>query len=130
MTRVRVLLVEDSATYGELATLLLEEVGCVVTRAATAEEGLRLAREEPPDVIMMDTNLPGMDGFHAVRMLRDDPRTRHIPAVGMTADRIRSDEALARARAAGFDAYIEKPVDHASFRRLLQRFVEVPDRPS
>ncbi|HEX9582399.1 MAG TPA: response regulator [Gemmatimonadales bacterium] len=119
----RILLVEDSPTYRELATLLLEAGGHTVIEAPTAEEGLRLAREAPPDMIVMDTNLPGMDGFGAVRELKRDARTRHIPVVGLTADRIWDEEQRERARAAGFDQYAEKPVDREAFRELLRPFL-------
>ena len=118
-----ILLVEDSPTYRELATLLLAEAGWGVVHAGTAEEGLRLARAQPPILILMDTNLPGMNGFDAVRELRRDPCTRHIPVVGMTASRVTGSEELETARLAGFDAYVEKPTDEATFRSLLGPYI-------
>jgi CheY-like chemotaxis protein len=119
----RILLIEDTATYAELATMLLTASGYAVTWARTAEDGLRVAREKAPSLILMDIHLPGMDGFRAVRMLREDPRTRHIPTVALTADRIRSEQEHENARQAGFDACAEKPVDKTTFRAVLKPFL-------
>jgi len=127
MGQARILLIEDSSTYGELATILLAASGYAVTVAPTAEDGLRMAREELPDLILMDMNLPGMDGLHAVRVLRQGVGTRHIPTVALTADRIWSEDERARAREAGFDAYVEKPTDRATFRVLVGSFLDAPE---
>jgi CheY-like chemotaxis protein len=126
MAGSRALLIEDSPTYSELATILLTAIGWTVVSATTAEEGLRLAQAHPPDLVLMDTNLPGMDGFEAVRKLRADPRTSHIPAVGLTGDTPSDDRELARAREAGFDAYLTKPIDKASFQAVLAPFCPPP----
>jgi two-component system cell cycle response regulator DivK len=123
MIRARILLIEDGSTYAKLATLLLTGLGHTVTRAATAEDGLRVAREETPDLILMDITLPGMDGFSAVRTLRQDPRTGHIPTLALTADRISSADQERKAREAGFDVYVEKPINEATFRDLLEPFL-------
>lgn len=127
MAEARILLVEDSATYAELATMLLEAAGYTVVRAATAQEGLRLARDASPSLILMDMNLPGMDGLHAVQLLRADPRTSRIPTVGLTADRIWSEQERERARAAGFDAYVEKPSDASAFHAMVAPFLGPPE---
>ncbi|MDP3911068.1 MAG: response regulator, partial [Gemmatimonadales bacterium] len=82
-----------------------------------------------PDLILMDMNLPGMDGLAAVRALKQDVATRHIPTVGLTADRIWSDGERAQAREAGFDAYVEKPTDRATFRVLVGSFLGFPEGP-
>jgi two-component system cell cycle response regulator DivK len=126
MIQARILLIEDSSTYAELATMLLTRIGCTVTRASTAEDGLRMAREETPDLILMDINLPGMDGFQAVRVLRQDPRTRQIPTVGLTGDRVSSEEEHLKAREAGFDAYAEKPIDSTRLRDIVEPLLGWP----
>ena len=123
----KVLLIEDSPTYAELATILLEASGCTVIRASTADLGLQLAREEAPDLVLMDIHLPGMDGFRAVRSLREDPRTSGIPAVGLTADRIGTDEERERAREAGFDAYVTKPINRSGFHAIVAPFLDPRD---
>lgn len=124
--QARILLIEDSPTYGELATILLTASGCAVTVASTAEDGLRSAREERPDLILMDMHLPGMDGLDAVRTLRQDPLLRQIPTLALTADRIWSEDEREKAREAGFDAYVEKPVDKATFRAVVGPFLGFP----
>lgn len=119
----RILLIEDSPTYDDLATILLEGIGYRVLHTSTAEDGLRMASEAAPELILMDINLPGMDGFSAVRMLRQNPLTRHIPTVAMTAAEIWSDEEVANAKVAGFDDYVTKPIDRGAFRSLVGRFL-------
>jgi CheY-like chemotaxis protein len=104
----------------------LKAIGYGVTWASTAEVGLRIAREETPDLILMDINLPDMDGFRAVGLLRQDPRARHIPTLALTAARIWSDEEQSKAREAGFDAYVEKPIDKVTFRSLVEPFLGSP----
>jgi CheY-like chemotaxis protein len=127
MGQARILLIEDSPTYGELATILLAASGYAVTVASTAEDGLRVAREERPHLILMDINLSGMDGFSAVRVFRQEPLLRHIPTLALTAARIWSEDERAKARDAGFDAYVEKPVDKATFRALVGSFLGTPE---
>jgi two-component system cell cycle response regulator DivK len=100
---------------------LLEQVGGQVLSAGTAEEGLRLAAIEPPDLILMDVELPGMTGYEATRRLKADPATAAIPVVILTAQAIREDEA--KARATGCDGYLTKPVDTSVFRETLRRFL-------
>lgn len=129
MAEATILLIEDDATYAKLATILLTDSGYTVTWASTAEDGLRIARQKPPDLILMDINLPGMDGPEALRMLRQDPRTRHTPTVALTADRVSRDEEHERAREAGFDAYVEKPVDRVTFHALVGPFLASPRAP-
>ena len=85
--------------------------------AATAEIGIELAREHRPDLIVMDINLPGMDGYAALDVLRADPLTRYIPAVALTANAMASD--ARRAVAAGFAEHVAKPIDLQQLRRAV-----------
>lgn len=117
----RILIVEDNSLNLELATELLKSSGYSVLQARSAEEGLRLAREERPDLILMDVRLPGMDGLAAVRVLKRDPDTKSIPAVAMTAQAMRGDEEAART--AGFDAYVTKPIDTRAFPGTVARLL-------
>lgn len=124
----RILIVEDNALNLELATELLKSSGYAVLQASNAEEGLRLAREERPDLILMDVRLPGMDGLAAVKVLKRDPGTRRIPAVAMTAQAMRGDEEAART--AGFDAYVSKPIDTRAFPHTVARLLSGRDAPA
>lgn len=91
----------------KLATLLVRRAGHSTLQAVDAESGLLLAQVELPDLILMDIQLPGMDGFAATAQLRNDPITREIPVIALTAMAMTRDQE--RARQAGCDAYITKP---------------------
>ncbi len=106
----RILVIEDNATNMKLATLLLEHVGHSVLCAVDAETGLALARAEHPDLILMDIQLPDMDGLAATALLKQDPATAGIPVIALTAMAMKEDQE--KTRAAGCDAYIAKPLRH------------------
>lgn len=108
-----VLIVEDNPANMTLATFLLESVGHTVLSAVDAESGLTLARAEQPDLILMDIQLPGMDGLQATALLKQDAVTRAIPVVALTALAMKGDEQ--RIRAAGCDGYIAKPLAYKEF---------------
>lgn len=122
----RILIVEDNALNLELATEVLRAHGHAVLQARTAEEGLRVARSERPDLILLDVRLPGMDGLVAVRALKEDARTKSIPTVAMTAQAMSGDEA--EARLAGFDAYVTKPIDTRTLPSLVTRLLGGSER--
>ncbi|HWL40579.1 MAG TPA: response regulator [Gemmatimonadaceae bacterium] len=109
----KVLIVEDNPANMTLAVFLLQSAGHVVLSAVDAEAGLTLAREQQPDLILMDIQLPGMDGLQATAMLKADDATRNIPVIALTALAMKGDEA--RIRAAGCDGYIAKPLDYKNF---------------
>jgi len=109
----RVLIVEDNAANLKLASFLLESAGHVVISARDAEAGLTIAREKQPNLILMDIQLPGMDGLEATAVLKRDDITRGIPVIALTALAMKGDEE--RIRAAGCDGYVAKPLDYKSF---------------
>jgi two-component system cell cycle response regulator DivK len=109
----RVLVVEDNPANMKLATFLLELAGHAVLSATDAEAGLTLARGEQPSLILMDIQLPGMDGLEATALLKQDDATRAIPVIALTALAMKGDEE--RIRAAGCDGYIAKPMGHREF---------------
>ena len=109
----RILIVEDNADNMLLGVFLLESAGHTVSSAADAEAGLALARAERPDLILMDIQLPGMDGLEAIRELKRGAETRAIPVIALTALAMRGDEE--RIRAAGCDGYIAKPIRYREF---------------
>lgn len=104
----RILVVEDNPTNMKLASLLLRNAGHSVLCAIDAESGLALARDERPDLILMDIQLPGMDGLAATAVLKQDPVTAAIPVIAVTAMAMTSDRE--KTRAAGCDGYISKPL--------------------
>jgi two-component system cell cycle response regulator DivK len=109
----RVLIVEDNEANLKLAKFLLESAGHVVSSAANAEIGLTMARAEQPDLILMDIQLPGMDGLEATGLLKRDATTCGIPVIALTALAMKGDEE--RIRTAGCDGYIAKPMGHRDF---------------
>jgi two-component system cell cycle response regulator DivK len=109
----KVLVVEDNPTNMTLAVFLLESAGHTVLKAADAEIGLKLARDEHPALILMDIQLPGMDGLAATLVLKKDDTTRAIPVIALTALAMKGDEE--RIRAAGCDGYIAKPMAYQDF---------------
>jgi CheY-like chemotaxis protein len=121
MTGKNILIIEDNLLNLELATDLLEANGFVVSSAQTAEEGLRLARDLLPDLLLMDFSLPGMDGLTATKNLKADPATRHVTVVGLTANAMKGDEELALN--AGCDGYLTKPIDTRTFIAAVTKFI-------
>jgi two-component system, cell cycle response regulator DivK len=108
-----VLVVEDNSANMALATFLLQSAGHVVLTATDAEAALMLARGEHPELILMDIQLPGMDGLEATALLKRDEATRKIPVIALTALAMKGDEQ--RIRAAGCDGYIAKPLAYKDF---------------
>ena len=109
----KILIVEDNAPNMTLWVFLLESVGHTVLTATDAEAGLALAREQQPNLILMDMQLPGMDGLEATTLLKRDEATRAIPVIALTALAMKGDEE--RIRAAGCDGYIAKPMHYPDF---------------
>jgi two-component system cell cycle response regulator DivK len=108
-----VLVVEDNPANMTLATFLLKSAGYAVLSASDAEAGLALARREQPDLVLMDIQLPGMDGLEACAILKKSEATRDIPVIALTALAMKGDEE--RIRAAGCDGYIAKPLAYREF---------------
>ena len=115
------MLVEDNAANRRMAEFLLKSKGMVVIEAETAAAAIELARVERPDLILMDVQLPGMDGYAATRAIKADPSTRHIPVVAMTAYAMTGDRD--RALEAGCDGYITKPIDTKEFPATVARYL-------
>src|ERR1700694_3952061 len=109
----KVLIVEDNPTNMTLAVFLLQSAGHTVLSATDAEAALTLARDEQPNLILMDIQLPGMDGLEATAVLKRDDLTRGIPLIALTPVGRKGDED--RIRAAGCDGYIAKPMRYQEF---------------
>ena len=117
----RVLIVEDVAENLRLFRAILSIEEAQVLEADGGLAGIELARRERPDLILMDMQMPGMDGIEATRVLRGDPQTLASPVVMLTANT--QDEDRRRARAAGCVGYITKPVDPADLVRQIAGFL-------
>jgi two-component system cell cycle response regulator DivK len=120
----RVLVVEDNAANMTLAVFLLQSAGHTVLSAVDAEAGLTLARDEQPNLILMDIQLPGMDGLEATAMLKRDDATGAIPVIALTALAMKGDEE--RIRAAGCDGYIAKPMRYQEFLATISAQLALP----
>jgi two-component system, cell cycle response regulator DivK len=109
MTNVRVLYIEDNAENRLLVRRVLEAEGCSVLEAADGSSGLEVAAQTRPDLILLDINLPEIDGYDLARRFRDMPGLQQVPILAITANVMKGDRE--RTLAAGCDGYIQKPID-------------------
>jgi two-component system cell cycle response regulator DivK len=116
-----ILVVEDNEKNLKLVRDVLQFAGFHVVAASSAEQGVAMAIEHPPDLVLMDLQLPGMDGTEALRQLRGSPRTRSVPVVAVTAFAMKDDRE--RALNAGFDGYLEKPISVRAFPSQVRSFL-------
>ena len=116
-----ILIVEDNDKNMKLARDLLQFHGFETVEATTGEDGLVLARERTPALVLMDIQLPGIDGVTALERLREDQTTSRIPVVAMTASVMKEDRE--RFEKAGFDGFIMKPIDVRVFPQLVRDHV-------
>ncbi|MGI4836879.1 MAG: response regulator [Janthinobacterium lividum] len=125
----QILIVEDNAANMRLACLLLTQAGHSVLCATDAETGLTLARERKPELILMDIQLPGMDGLAATSILKKDVHTAAIPVIALTAMAMKED--AEKTRRAGCNAYIVKPLRYKELYRVIDTLLEnnLPQRP-
>ena len=121
----KILVVEDNLANMKLAHLLLSSAGHTVMSAVDAETGLTLARTTTPDLILMDIQLPGMDGLAATALLKRDPATAAIPVIALTALAMKDDEE--KSRLAGCDAYIAKPLRYQELYAAIDTLLSKPD---
>jgi two-component system, cell cycle response regulator DivK len=117
----QLLVVEDDPTIMTLIVILLEREGYGVIQAGSAEEGLRLAAEKVPDLVLMDVALPGMDGLEATRLLKSREPTARIPVIALTAQAMKQD--VEKAVLAGCDGFIAKPLSTRAFLAEVARFL-------
>lgn len=118
-----ILIIEDNPANMKLATMLLNNAGHRVLCAVDAESGLTLAREARPDLVLMDMQLPGMDGLAATALLKKDPATAAIPVIALTALAMKEDRE--KTRAAGCDAYIAKPLRYQALYDAINALLPV-----
>ncbi len=113
----KILIVEDNPDNMSLVVFLLQSAGHTVLTAMNAEVGLALAGEQVPDLVLMDIQLPGMDGLEATRQLKRDAATSAIPVIALTALAMKGDEE--RIRGAGCDGYVAKPIRYQEFLAIV-----------
>jgi len=116
-----ILIVDDHPQNLKLARIVLEGAGFDVKTAVDAEAAMVMIEQEHPRLILMDLQLPGMDGLELTRRLKKDPRTATIPIVALTAYAMKGDEA--KALAAGCDGYITKPIDIHLLPQTVARYI-------
>jgi len=121
MSPARILVVEDNPMNMELAVDLLELRGHEVFSATTGQEALEISCREKPDLILMDVQLPGMDGLAVTKKLKENPETSGIPVVALTAHAMKGDEE--RMLSHGCAGYIPKPIDTREFPRAVEEFI-------
>lgn len=120
--KTKILLIEDNEQNRYLSTFLLEQRGHEVVHAETGPRGLELAAACDPDLILLDVQLPGMDGHAVARALKSDPLLKSIPVVVVTSYAMAGDRE--KALAAGVEGYIEKPIDPATFPAEVEQFLK------
>jgi CheY-like chemotaxis protein len=121
MSTPRILVVDDNPTNLKLVSDVLAFDGYRILKAVDAEEAQCIIQQCPPDLILTDIALPGMDGLTMTRLLKDDPKTRHIPIVALTAFAMKGDDQ--KAQVAGCDGYITKPIDTRKLSSQVAEFL-------
>jgi two-component system, cell cycle response regulator DivK len=122
MTSRRILVVEDNPLNLKLVRDVLQFAGYDVIEAQSGEEGLRAAQADPPDLVLMDIQLPGIDGFETLHRLRQGTLGRDVPVIAVTAFAMAEDRE--RASRAGFDGYIEKPISVRELPGQIEVFLD------
>jgi two-component system cell cycle response regulator DivK len=122
VSEVTILVVEDNDKNLKLIRDVLQFAGYAVISAGSGEDGVALAMERPPDLVLMDLQLPGIDGTEALHRLRDSSRTRHVPVVAVTAFAMRDDRE--RAINSGFDGYLPKPISVSTLPAQVRGFLQ------
>lgn len=119
-----ILLIEDNEQNRYLATFLLTSRGIAVVAAVDGKAGIEQAAKQDFDLILLDIQLPVMDGYQVAKALKNNPATRHIPIVAVTSYAMMGDRE--KALAAGCDGYLEKPINPETFVSEIERFLRQP----
>jgi len=122
VTPRRILVVEDNPLNLKLVRVVLQPAGYDVIEAQSGEEALRVAQEDPPDLVLMDLQLPGIDGTETLHRLRQGPLARDVPVIAVTAFAMAEDRQ--RAALAGFDGYVEKPISVRELPGQIEAFLD------
>jgi two-component system cell cycle response regulator DivK len=117
----RILAIEDHEENRRLLRDLLTSFGYEFTEAVTGEEGVTAAATDPPDLILMDIQLPGIDGYETTRRIKANPALRHIPVIAVTSYALSGDDV--KALEAGCDSYVTKPFDPADLLEKIRGYL-------
>ena len=123
----RILYIEDNPENRLLALRILMAEGYDVALAATGIEGLTIAEKDRPDLILVDINMPELDGYTVTTKLKEMPHLKYVPVIALTANVMRGDRE--KTLAAGCDGYLQKPIDIDTFTQEIARFIEEAQRP-
>ncbi|MGZ4965134.1 MAG: response regulator [Limisphaerales bacterium] len=121
----RILLVEDNDNNRYLAEFLLQREGFIVRTATNGKHALRSAEQEPPDLVVMDIQMPEMDGYETAQEFKKDQKLLHIPLVGVSSFAMPGDRQ--KAMEAGFAGYIEKPIDPETFGAQVRSYLRTEE---
>lgn len=116
-----VLIIEDNENNLYMMRFILTKLGHIVLEARDGATGVDLAKKNRPDLILMDIQLPVLDGYAATRMIREDDTLKKVPIIAVTSDAMVGDRE--KTIEAGCTAYVEKPINPASFIKVLERYV-------
>ena len=119
-----ILIIEDNEKNRKLVRDVLQHTGYKTLEAETGEDGVRLAQESRPALVLMDIQLPGMNGIEALGRLRADPKTKKIPVIAVTASAMTHDRA--KIMSAGFDGYQSKPINVKEFLVAVREMLDRP----
>jgi two-component system cell cycle response regulator DivK len=117
----KILIVEDNPANMKLTSFLLRGAGYEVLQASDADEGLALLRSALPAVVLMDIQLPGLDGLAATRLIKSDPALAHIKVIALTAHAMHGDEEAMYAE--GCDGYLAKPFHHQALLKMVEKML-------
>jgi CheY-like chemotaxis protein len=124
----RILIVDDNPTNLKLVTYLMQQHGYEVTTAGDANDAMASIRSTPPDLILMDVQLPGIDGLELTRRLKADPLTKPILIIAVTAYAMKGDQE--KARDAGCDDYVTKPIDTRALPQVVAKHLAARNPPA
>ena len=116
-----ILIVEDNLSHIELLEDLFQPLGYNTMGVTNGETALNIIRNNPPDLILMDIQLPGMDGYTITKKIKQDPQTKNIPVIAVTAYALKEDEK--KALKAGCDEYMSKPIDTHAIVTMVEKFI-------
>lgn len=118
----KILIVDDDAKTRKLLRVVLQNFGYEIIEAENGKQGIKLAKENIPDLILMDIEMPVMDGMSAFKVIRADESTKNIPVIALTSYAMKGDKE--KFLAEGFDNYISKPIDVKEFLKIVKKHIK------